>query len=120
MNYERDLTSKDRSRFIVRHEISRYDIPNEQLQQAAGQRQNRGQRRDHGHRFIRAYFFVHAVVDFRAMARDNANDFNSNQLPHQSKSSSTIGFAKRILKAQQRSIGGVTSGSLGLNQITRI
>src|SRR5208282_3081263 len=39
VNYERDLTSKDRLRFIVRHEFSRYDIPNEHLQQAVGQRQ---------------------------------------------------------------------------------
>ena len=39
VNYERDLTPKDRLRFIVRHEFSRYDIPNEQVQQAAGQRQ---------------------------------------------------------------------------------
>jgi len=36
VNYERDLTPKDRLRFIVRHEVSRYDIPNEQVQQAAG------------------------------------------------------------------------------------
>jgi len=39
VNYERDLTSKDRLRFIVRHELSRYEVPNEQLQQANGQRQ---------------------------------------------------------------------------------
>ena len=39
VNYERDVTPKDRLRFIVRHELSRYDIPNEQVQQAAGQRQ---------------------------------------------------------------------------------
>ena len=39
LNYERDLTSNDQLRFIVRHELSRYDIPNEQIQQAAGQRQ---------------------------------------------------------------------------------
>src|SRR5450755_3987704 len=30
LNYDRALTSKDRLRFIVRHELSRYDIPNEQ------------------------------------------------------------------------------------------
>jgi len=34
-NYERDVTPKDRLRFIVSHEFSRYDIPNEQVQQAA-------------------------------------------------------------------------------------
>jgi hypothetical protein len=39
VNDERDLTSKDRLRFIVRHASSRYDIPNELVQQAAGQRQ---------------------------------------------------------------------------------
>jgi hypothetical protein len=39
VNDERDLTSKDRLRFIVRHASLRYDIPNELVQQAAGQRQ---------------------------------------------------------------------------------
>jgi hypothetical protein len=39
VNYERELTPKDRLRFIVRHEFSRYDIPNEQVQQANGQLQ---------------------------------------------------------------------------------
>src|ERR1700735_5043758 len=38
-NYERDLTSKDRLRFIVRHEFSRYELPNEQVQEANGQLQ---------------------------------------------------------------------------------
>jgi hypothetical protein len=37
-SYERELTPADRLRFIVSHEFSRYDIPNEQVQQAAGQR----------------------------------------------------------------------------------
>ena len=39
VHYQRDLTPNDRLSFIVRHEVSRYDIPNEQVQQAAGQRQ---------------------------------------------------------------------------------
>src|SRR5580704_1652291 len=33
VDYERDLTPKDRLRFIVRHELARYEIPNELLQQ---------------------------------------------------------------------------------------
>ena len=32
-NYERDLTEKDRLTFIVRHELARYEIPNELVQQ---------------------------------------------------------------------------------------
>jgi len=38
-DYQRDLTPKDRLSFIVRHELSRYQLPNEQFQQAAAQLQ---------------------------------------------------------------------------------
>jgi hypothetical protein len=78
VNYERDLTPKDRVRFIVRHELSRYDIPNEQVQQAAGQRQTADNFETMGIASYEHTFSSNAVVDFRAMVRDNANDFNSN------------------------------------------
>ena len=78
VNYERDLTPKDRLRFIVRHELSHYDIPNEQPQEAAGQRQTADNFETMGIASYQHTFSSYAVVDFRAMARDNANDFNSN------------------------------------------
>jgi hypothetical protein len=78
LNYERDLTSKDRLRFIVRHELSRYDIPNEQVQQAAGQRQTADNIETMGIASYQHTFSSHAVTDFRGMVRDNANDSNSN------------------------------------------
>jgi hypothetical protein len=78
VNYERDLTSKDRLRFIVRHELSRYDIPNEQVQEAAGQRQTADNIETMGIASYQHTFSSNAVADFRTMARDNANDFNSN------------------------------------------
>src|SRR6202042_1135009 len=37
--YQRELTENDRLSLSVRHALSRYDLPNEQVQQAAGQRQ---------------------------------------------------------------------------------
>ena len=77
-NYERDLTAKDRLRFIVRHELSRYDIPNEQVQQAAGQRQTADNLETMGIASYQHTFSSSAVADFRGMVRDNANDFNSN------------------------------------------
>ncbi len=77
-NYERDLTPKDRLRLIVRHELSRYDIPNEQVQQAAGQRQTADNIETMGSASYQHTFSSQAVADFRAMVRDNANDFNSN------------------------------------------
>ena len=78
LNYERDLTSSDRLRFIVRHELSRYEIPNELVQQAAGQRQTADNIETMGTASYEHTFSSNAIADFRAMARDNAVDFNSN------------------------------------------
>jgi len=79
VNYERELTPNDRVRFIVRHELARYDIPNEQVQQAAGQRQTANNFETMGIASYQHTFSSQAVADFRAMVRDNANNFNSNQ-----------------------------------------
>ncbi len=79
VNYERDLTSKDRLRLIVRHELSRYDLPNEQVQQAAGQRQTADNIETMGIASYEHTFSSRAVADFSGMVRDNANDFNSNE-----------------------------------------
>ena len=78
INYERDLSSKDRLRFIVRHELSRYEIPNEQVQQAAGQRQTADNIETMGILSFQHTFSSRALADFRVMVRDNSNDFYSN------------------------------------------
>lgn len=78
LNYERDLTPKDRLRFIVRHALSRYNIPNELVQQAAGQRQTDDNIETMGVASYQHTFSSNALADFRGMVRDNANDFNSN------------------------------------------
>jgi hypothetical protein len=78
VNYERDLTPKDRLRFIVRHELSRYDIPNEQLQQANGQLQTADNIETMGIASYQHTFSSNAVADFRTMVRDNDIGFNSN------------------------------------------
>ncbi len=79
-NYQRDLNSRDRVDFIVRHEISRYDIPNELLQQAAGQRQTAGNFETMGIASYQHTFSSGAVADLRGMVRDNSNNFGSNDL----------------------------------------
>ena len=78
LNFERELTPKDRLRFIVRHELSRYDIPNEQIQQAAGQRQTADNIETMGIASYQHTFSSDALADFHAMVRDNNIDFNSN------------------------------------------
>jgi len=78
VNYERLLSPDDRLRFIVRHEDSGYDIPNEFVQQAAGQRQTADNQETMGIVSYTHTFTPHLVADFRGMVRDNANSFNSN------------------------------------------
>ncbi len=78
VNYERDLTSKDRLRFIVRHELSRYELPNEQIQQANGQRQTADNIETMGIASYQHTFSSNAAADFRTMIRDNEIGFNSN------------------------------------------
>src|ERR1700745_456634 len=76
--YERNFTPSDRLSFIVRHEIARYDIPNEMLQQAAGQRQTADNIETMGIASYQHIFSSQVVADIRGMVRDNSNDFNSN------------------------------------------
>ena len=57
-NYQRDLTPRDRLSLSVRHELSRYELPNEQVQESRGPIANRRQYRNDGHRLIRAHFFL--------------------------------------------------------------
>lgn len=77
-NYQRDLTSRDRLNFSVRHELSRYELPNEQVQQAVGQLQTADNLETMGIASYQHTFSSNMLVDLRGMLRDNANDFNSN------------------------------------------
>ena len=78
VNYQRDVSANDRLIFIVRHESSRYDIPNELLQQTAGQRQTADNIETMGIVSYEHTFSSRVDSDFRGMVRDNADDFNSN------------------------------------------
>jgi Outer membrane protein beta-barrel family/TonB-dependent Receptor Plug Domain len=77
-NYQRDLTPKDRLSLSVRHELSRYELPNEQLQQAAGQLQTADNVETMGIASYQHTFSSNILADLRGMVRDNANDFHSN------------------------------------------
>jgi hypothetical protein len=79
LHYERDSTPNDRLTMSVRHELSRYELPNEQVQQAAGQLQTADNFETMGIMSYQHIFSAHAVADFHMMVRDNANDFYSNE-----------------------------------------
>lgn len=80
VNYERELSERDRLSFSVRHELSRFLVPNELVQQAAGQRQDRDNFETMGVVSYQHIFSENVVGDVRGMVRDSSNDLSSNSL----------------------------------------
>jgi hypothetical protein len=94
-DYELNLTERDRFRLMVRHELARYDIPNELVQQepqllaelgqpapppgTPPQRQTADNFETLGEATYRHIFSPALLIDLRNMARDNSSDFKSNQ-----------------------------------------
>jgi outer membrane cobalamin receptor len=79
-NYEHDFSNHDRIGLIFRREQSQFLVPNEMVQQAAGQRQDRTSD-ETALQFSYTHIFSPNVLgDFRAMARDITAGFWSNPL----------------------------------------
>jgi TonB dependent receptor/TonB-dependent Receptor Plug Domain len=123
VHYQRNLTPKDRLSLIVRHELSRYELPNEQVQEAAGQLLTADNFETMGIISYEHTFSPNVVADLRGMVRDNANDFYSNAdstpveiLQHNwfregyFKGSITISHGRHEIKA------GVESDAIFLNE----
>jgi hypothetical protein len=87
LSYERDLTPKDRLTLIVRHELARYQIPNEQPQQfpdlrtpptAIPQLQTADNLETMGIASYQHIFSSNILANIRGMVRDNSDDLDSN------------------------------------------
>jgi len=78
LRYQHDSASNDHFGLSVRHALSRYDIPNEQLQQAAGQRQTAQDVETLGIAWYEHIYSAHTLGEMRGMVRDKADDFRSN------------------------------------------
>ena len=77
-SYERDVTKKDRIGLNVRHALSRFQVPNEQVQQAAGQRQNGDNFETMGIASYQHVFSDNMLGSLRGMVRDDTNGLTSN------------------------------------------
>jgi carboxypeptidase family protein/TonB-dependent receptor-like protein len=90
--YERDLSDRDRIAFSVRRGQSRFGVPNELVQQQAGQRQDRGSNETAGQFSYQHIFSPKVITDVRGMVRDLSASLWSNTL------------ATPIVAAQNRSL----------------
>jgi hypothetical protein len=79
--YERDLSTNDRLSFSVRHELSRFLVPNELVQERAGQIQNGDTFETMGTVSYQHLVSLDSLITLAGMVRDNANDLYSNQNP---------------------------------------
>ena len=94
LSFQRDLTPKDHLTLSVRHELSRYEIPNEQVQEdpqlrveiqgqpaappgTLPQRQTADNFETMGLVSYEHVFSPNILADVRGMVRDNSNDFYS-------------------------------------------
>jgi hypothetical protein len=78
LGYELELTSNDRLTTSVRHELSRFEIPNELLQQQAGQIQNGDNFETIGTVSYQHIVSPNVLTNLAGMVRDNADDLYSN------------------------------------------
>src|SRR5277367_657442 len=77
-HYDRNFTENDRLDLGVRHELARYEIPNELIQQDAGQLQNADNFETMGTVHYQHIFSADMVGNLSGMVRNNANNFYSN------------------------------------------
>jgi hypothetical protein len=103
-NYERQFPTSDQVNVAIRHELSRYLIPNEQIQQASGQRQDADNFETMGMVSYQHIISPNAVANLRGMVRGDSNDLSSNDL-----STPVIAFQ------HNRSSEGYFSGSLSVH-----
>ncbi len=99
IRYERDLTDRDRVSFQVRHGTSRFEIPNELLQQEAGQRQDRAIVETLGIATYQHIFSPNILSDVRFMVRDDSQTLNSNPLSTPIEAFQNRGFREIYFKA---------------------
>ena len=76
--YERDFTLSDTLNLSVRHELSRFEIPNELLQQQADQLQTGANFETIGTARYQHIFSANALVAITGMVRDTASTLDSN------------------------------------------
>jgi hypothetical protein len=78
LKYDTDPTDKDRLILTVRHELSRYQVPNEIVQEQAGQLQTGDNFETLGAATYQHTLSPDTLATAIAMFRNNANDLNSN------------------------------------------
>ncbi|PYX48883.1 MAG: TonB-dependent receptor [Acidobacteria bacterium] len=97
--YDRDFSNHDRFGISLRREFSKFLVPNEHLQQDAGQVQHRDDFETIGIASYQHIFSEHLLADLRLMMRSNTVDLDSNAQSTPIIAFQDRGFREEYLKA---------------------
>jgi TonB dependent receptor-like, beta-barrel len=96
--FERDFSDTDRLGVVVRHGRSSFLVPNERVQEVAGQRQERGSRDTTGQFSYQRVLSAAIVAEMRAMVRSVGADLSSNESSTPIAAFQDRGFREMYLK----------------------
>jgi hypothetical protein len=99
VHYDRVLANHDRFGLSVRLEQSEFEVPNEQVQEVAGQRQDRNNKETMAILSYQHIFSTNMLVQVHAMIRQDSEGFWSNPLSTPIIASQQRGFREEYLKA---------------------
>jgi hypothetical protein len=98
-SYERDFSEKDRLRFTVTHSETRYAVPNERVQQTAGQRQDVASTETSGQIYFQHIASSNLLWSLSASVRDDSFSLRSNDLSTPVIVSQDRGYREGYLRA---------------------
>jgi len=107
LRYERDVTTSSRFGVILRHGDARFLVPNERVQQEAGQRQDRSSTETAAQFSGQRIFSPNVVADVRAMVRDVSARLWSNAASTPIVASQNRGFRDLYVKGAVSAHAGV-------------
>jgi outer membrane cobalamin receptor len=97
--YDRNFTNHDRLSVMIRRQFSKFLVPNERLQQTAGQLQHRDNFETLGILSYQHIFSDRLLADLRFMIRSNPDDLSSNPQSTPIVALQNRGFREQYLKA---------------------
>jgi outer membrane cobalamin receptor len=113
MRFEHDFTTSDRVGVILRHGQAQFLVPNENLQQDAGQRQDRDSIENAAQFSVQRILSPRMVGDVRAMVRDVSATLWSNAASTPIVASQDRGFRELYAKAAVAAHAGVHELKVG-------
>ena len=116
LHLEHDLNAADRVGVILRHGAARFTVPNELVQEEAGQRQERDSAETALQFSYQHIFSAHALAEVRGMARDLSAGLRSNAASTPIVAEQDRGFREFYFKATVTGHAGAHEWKAGVTR----